>query len=144
MEHDQRLRWFAREVLPHEPDVRKWLTVRLRGLESCDVDEVVQEAYARMWGADLDKVGNALASLPGPVLISGHTDSIPIRTARFPSNWHLSRDRAEAVKTYLSNTVSPRRMQAEGRADTETVASNETPEGRADNRRVEINLFVAK
>ena len=92
----------------------------------------------------LDKVGKALAGLPGSVLISGHTDSIPIRTARFPSNWHLSRDRAEAVKTYLSNTVSPRRMQAEGRADTETVASNETPEGRADNRRVEINLFVAK
>lgn len=63
MEHGSRLRWFAREVLPHEPDLRRWLSVRLRGLESCDIDEVVQEAYARMWGADLDRVVNARAYL---------------------------------------------------------------------------------
>jgi len=92
----------------------------------------------------LDKVGKALAGMPGSVLISGHTDSVPIRTARFPSNWHLSRDRADAVLAYLSRTVPRGRMQAEGRADTETLASNETPQGRADNRRVEINLFVTQ
>jgi type VI secretion system protein ImpK len=92
----------------------------------------------------LDKIGRALAAMPGSVLISGHTDSIPIRTARFPSNWHLSRDRASAVMSYLARTVPPSRMQAEGRADTETVASNETVQGRADNRRVEINLFVTQ
>ena len=61
MDHGSRLRWFAREVLPHEPDLRRWLSVRLRGLESCDIDEVVQEAYARMWTADLDRVLNARA-----------------------------------------------------------------------------------
>lgn len=92
----------------------------------------------------LDKVAKSLATIPGSVLISGHTDSIPIRTARFPSNWHLSRDRAAAVMAYLARAVPPSRMQAEGRADTETVASNETPQGRADNRRVEINLFVTQ
>jgi type VI secretion system protein ImpK len=92
----------------------------------------------------LDKVGNALAATPGSVLISGHTDSIPIRTARFPSNWHLSRDRADAVFAYLSRTVPRSRMQAEGRADTEPIASNEAQQGRADNRRVEINLFVTQ
>jgi RNA polymerase sigma-70 factor (ECF subfamily) len=63
MDHGSRLRWFAREVLPHEPDLRRWLSVRLRGLESCDVDEVVQEAYARMWTADLDRVLNPRAYL---------------------------------------------------------------------------------
>jgi len=63
MEHGSRLRWFAREVLPHEHDVRRWLSVRLRGLESCDIDEVVQEAYARMWTADLDRIANARAYL---------------------------------------------------------------------------------
>lgn len=63
MDHSHRVRWFAREVLPHEPDVRRWLVARLRGLESCDIDEVVQEAYARMWAADLDKVANARAYL---------------------------------------------------------------------------------
>jgi len=63
MDHGSRVRWFAREVLPHEPDVRRWLLVRLRGLESCDVDEVIQEAYARMWGADLDRVLNGRAYL---------------------------------------------------------------------------------
>lgn len=63
MDQASRLRWFAREVLPHEADVRRWLTVRLRGLESCDVDEVVQEAYARLWAADLDRILNARAYL---------------------------------------------------------------------------------
>ena len=63
MDQASRVRWFAREVLPHEPDVRRWLTVRLRGLESCDIDEVVQEAYARLWGADLEKILNPRAYL---------------------------------------------------------------------------------
>lgn len=92
----------------------------------------------------LNKIAKALAKIPGSVLISGHTDSIPIRTARFPSNWNLSRDRATSVMGYLSRAVPPGRMQAEGRADTEAVASNETAQGRADNRRVEINLFVTQ
>lgn len=63
MDHDSRLRWFAREVLPHEPHVRKWLTVRLRGLEACDVDEVIQESYARIWTADIDRILNPRAYL---------------------------------------------------------------------------------
>jgi RNA polymerase sigma factor (sigma-70 family) len=63
MDQDARLRWFAREVLPHEPDVRKWLVARLRGLTSCDMDEVVQEAYARIWATDADAIRNARAYL---------------------------------------------------------------------------------
>lgn len=63
MDHQARLRWFAREVLPHEPDLRKWLSGRLRGLNSGDVDEVVQEAYARLWAADPNAIRNARAYL---------------------------------------------------------------------------------
>jgi type VI secretion system protein ImpK len=46
--------------------------------------------------------------------------------------------------TYLARSVPPSRMQAEGRADTEAVASNETPQGRAGNRRVEVSLFLTQ
>ena len=63
MDEKARLRWFAREVLPHEPDVRRWLAGRLRGITATDVDEVMQEAYARMWAADLDAILNARAYL---------------------------------------------------------------------------------
>jgi RNA polymerase sigma-70 factor (ECF subfamily) len=63
MDHQARLRWFARDVLPHEPDLRKWLGGRVRTLDSCDVDEVVQEAYARLWVAEADAIRNARAYL---------------------------------------------------------------------------------
>src|SRR3546814_18158061 len=63
MDRQAQLRWFAREVLPHEPDLRKWLGGRVRGLSSCDVDEVVQEAYARLWIAEADAISSARAYL---------------------------------------------------------------------------------
>ncbi len=66
----------------------------------------------------------------------------PIRSLRYPSNWHLSQDRANAVKNTLGG-IKPDRLRAEGRADTEAVADNGTPEGRSKNRRVEVTLFVA-
>ena len=72
-----------------------------------------------------------------------HTDSQPIRSARYPSNWHLSQDRARAVVQVLSRTVAPDRMQAEGRADSEPLAPNDTPAGRARNRRVDVTLYVS-
>ena len=90
-----------------------------------------------------EHIGAALAQVPGTVIIAGHTDNQPIRSLRYPSNWHLSKDRADNVKALLSASVKPDRMTAEGRADTEPVADNSTPEGRAKNRRVEITLLVA-
>ncbi len=90
----------------------------------------------------IDRIGEALKDNPGQVLISGHTDSQPIRSLKFPSNWHLSQARANAVKTQLQAQVKPERMRADGRADGEPVDSNETAAGRARNRRVEIILLV--
>jgi len=90
----------------------------------------------------LGRIAQALHDTPGRVLITGHTDNQPIRTLRYPSNWHLSQDRADAVKAEVAKTVKPERMRAEGRADSEPVADNGNPQGRAKNRRVEITLFV--
>lgn len=89
----------------------------------------------------LVRIDDALSAFPGAVLITGHTDNQPIRSLRYPSNWHLSQDRANAVKNTLSK-VSADRMRAEGRADTEAVADNQEAEGRSRNRRVEITLFA--
>ncbi|PZQ64399.1 MAG: type VI secretion system protein TssL, partial [Variovorax paradoxus] len=74
--------------------------------------------------------------------ITGHSDNQPIRSLRYPSNWHLSTARADAVKTALTSLVDPARMKAEGKADAEPVAANDTPANRARNRRVDIVLLT--
>ncbi len=89
------------------------------------------------------RIAEALNALPGPVVIAGHTDNQPIRSLRFPSNWHLSKERALAVRSLLGQTVQPTRLTAEGRADTEPVADNNGAAGRAKNRRVEVTLSPA-
>ena len=93
----------------------------------------------------LGRIARALNSVPGKISIEGYTDNQPIRTVRFPSNWHLSKERAFSIMRILSEqgTLS-NRMSAEGRADAEPIASNATPEGRAHNRRVEIKLYVPR
>ena len=91
----------------------------------------------------LPRIGQSLATLKGRVVIAGHTDNQPIRTARFPSNWHLSQERADVVRGELGKLVEPARLRAEGRADTQPLVDNTSPAGRARNRRVEITLFVA-
>ncbi|HEX5421675.1 MAG TPA: type IVB secretion system protein IcmH/DotU [Gammaproteobacteria bacterium] len=88
----------------------------------------------------VESVAHALQQLPGRVSITGHTDNVPIRTLRFPSNWQLSKSRAEAVRALLAQNVAPARLTAEGLADTQPLVPNDTPEHRAMNRRVEITL----
>lgn len=88
------------------------------------------------------RIGEALQRMKGPVLVTGHTDNQPIRSLRFPSNWHLSQARAEAFRNLLSERVEVGRLRAEGRADAEPVADNGTPAGRSKNRRVEVTLMV--
>lgn len=63
MDHPAKLHWFAREILPHEGDVRRWLMGRIRGLGGCELEEVVQEAYARIWSADIARIVNGRAYL---------------------------------------------------------------------------------
>lgn len=75
------------------------------------------------------------------IVVEGHTDNIPISTARFPSNWELAAARAGGVVRHLeSRGLNPTRLRATGYADTRPIASNATPEGRRANRRVEIAM----
>jgi chemotaxis protein MotB len=89
--------------------------------------------------AILDKVAGFLSKYTFDLYILGHTDSEPIETDRFPSNWELSASRASAALRYLvGRGVSPQRLVAVGLADSRPISSNETAEGRAKNRRVEF------
>jgi chemotaxis protein MotB len=76
--------------------------------------------------------------------VVGHTDNIPIATAVYPSNWELSAARAgQAVRYLVEHGVPSDRLRAIGRAETVPIDTNNTPEGRARNRRVEF-VFTAK
>jgi chemotaxis protein MotB len=77
------------------------------------------------------------------ISIEGHTDNVPIKTERFPSNWELSTARASTVIRYLNSQGIPiERMRAIGYADTQPVDSNDTFEGRRANRRVRLVIHV--
>ena len=88
----------------------------------------------------VEAIGAAVAVLPNRLSIEGHTDSVPISTPRFPSNWELSTARATSVLRALAQRhgLPSARLSAAGYADQRPIASNDTAAGRASNRRVEI------
>ncbi|MGB0669996.1 MAG: type VI secretion system protein TssL, long form [Rhodospirillales bacterium] len=88
----------------------------------------------------LDKISKVLERSHGQIMVSGHTDNIPISTARYRSNWDLSAARAVSVVHRLLSTgdIPADRITAQGFADSRPIAANATPDGRALNRRVEI------
>jgi len=88
----------------------------------------------------LEAIAREIRKHPNPVRLEGHTDSVPIHTARFRSNWELAAARGITMLDLFSSRfgVERERMAISGFADTAPVASNETPEGRARNRRVDI------
>ena len=86
-------------------------------------------------------VAGLLAAIPQRVLISGHTDNVPISNARFPSNWELSSTRAMTFMKYLlsiNQNLNPARFSAIGYGEYRPVAPNDTEEGKQLNRRVEV------
>jgi chemotaxis protein MotB len=91
----------------------------------------------------VEKVAEALRGLQNPVRLEGHTDSVPIHTARFRNNWELSAARSITMLEVLSTkfTIPAGRFAVAGYADTAPVASNDTEEGRARNRRVDIVIL---
>ncbi|HRC72100.1 MAG TPA: type IVB secretion system protein IcmH/DotU [Candidatus Competibacter sp.] len=120
-----------------EPDQT---TVRLRGDGLFDSGKAeVKTAFYNL----LQQIGAEMNKVQGRVLVTGHSDNVPIRTLQFPSNWHLSKARADSVvKILASGSSSPGRFSSEGRADTQPVAPNNTPQNRALNRRVDIVLLA--
>lgn len=90
------------------------------------------------------RVAVALERVPGAILVTGHTDDVPIRTARFPSNWELSTERAASVVKLMAGSLKdPARLRAEGLADSAPAVPNDSAANRARNRRVEIVLRSA-
>ena len=91
----------------------------------------------------LRQVAASLSKTPYDLRIEGHTDNIPIRTAEFDSNWELSTARATHIARILLglNAIPADRLSAAGYAEFHPVASNETPEGRAENRRVDLVIL---
>ncbi len=90
----------------------------------------------------LDEVVKILEESPNVVVVEGHTDNVPINTPEFPSNWELSTARAISVARYVfqKGNLEPSRFTVAGYGEHHPVATNETPEGRQKNRRVEILL----
>jgi chemotaxis protein MotB len=90
----------------------------------------------------LAQVAKVLATIPDRnFLVAGDTDDVPIHTARFPSNWELSTARAvEVTKFLIANGMRPQVLAAAGYGEFDPVVANDSPEHRAQNRRIEIVL----
>ncbi|MCM0613919.1 OmpA family protein [Marinobacter sediminum] len=90
----------------------------------------------------IERVVNVLSACTGDVLVSGYTDDRPISSGRYRSNWDLSAARAVSVvhELVLNRQVPAERVVAAGRAETNPLAPNDSPENRALNRRVEIAI----
>ena len=95
----------------------------------------------------LDRIAGIINSYPEFIVeISGHTDNVPIQTSLYPSNWELSVARATSVLKYFINDygIDSSRLSIKGYADQKPIVSNDTPENRAKNRRVEIRFIQAE
>lgn len=139
---------------PSAPGRRERFKQLLANEIAADMVEVVDDRLLRIRnsfgsGSDLlkpqfepmlKKIADELVAGNDNLLITGHSDNVPIRSARFPSNWHLSTARAKSVNDDLVK-VAPAlkgKLRFEGRADNESLLANDTPEHRAINRRVDL------
>ena len=99
----------------------------------------LQDEAARI----LAEAAQVLVQSDQAIEVEGHTDSTPINTPQFPSNWELSSARASSVvHLFIQHGVAAKRLTAVGSADNLPVASNDTPEGRSHNRRVTVTLLA--
>lgn len=91
----------------------------------------------------LSKLQDTLSEIEGQIVVAGHTDNIPIKTARFRSNWDLSAARAVTVVHNLTDGdgLDEGRFMVEGHADTQPLVPNDSSENRALNRRVELTII---
>lgn len=124
--------WTEREIV---------IRIRERGSFSSG-DNKINAPFASV----LKKIANALKAVEGDIIVSGHTDNVPISTSRFPSNWVLSAARAAAVVHHLESkeNINPDRLQIRAHADTKPLFTNYSKESRAKNRRVEISILGNK
>ena len=92
----------------------------------------------------LDSLARVLRDLPNDVRVEGHTDNVPISSAQYPSNWHLSVARAVSIAYYLiqKHSLNPEKVAAVGFAEYQPLVPNDTESHRAQNRRVDIVILA--
>lgn len=141
-------------VKPQVPERRERFKQLLANEIAADMVEVVDDRLLRVRNSFasasdqvkpefepmLKKIADELVAGNDRLLVTGHSDNVPIRTARFPSNWHLSTARAKSVSEDIIKLVPSLsgKIRSEGRADSESLVPNDTPEHRAINRRVDL------
>ncbi|MFH1435833.1 MAG: OmpA family protein [Pseudomonadota bacterium] len=93
--------------------------------------------------ATLTEVAAVLVEIPDrEFLVAGHTDNVPIKSAKYPSNWELSTARAVAVVKFMQEMgVSPVSLSAAGYSEYQPIGDNSSEDGKAQNRRIEITLM---
>nr|WP_181405317.1 DotU family type VI secretion system protein [Pantoea eucalypti] len=92
----------------------------------------------------IQRIAAAMNNVSGQIQVIGYSDNVPIRSARFGSNFELSLARARSVQSLLQQQLAdPSRVKAEGRGESNPLVPNNSAENRARNRRVEITLLVA-
>ncbi|MDN3719141.1 OmpA family protein [Roseibium salinum] len=162
-----RSNWRARGIsrnrppAPPQPDNAPidQVTAQLAGLEGLEISQAGPAIMLRMraqfdvaaatlrpeFQLLVEQVAQTLDEVGGEILVVGHTDSDPIRNnPRFPTNWHLSVERAKSVAGVMQSILrEPDRVEVEGRGADEPIAPNTSREGKALNRRVEVFLKPA-
>jgi type VI secretion system protein ImpK len=118
---------------------RTTITIRGEGMFDSGSAELNPELAGLM-----ARIGDALATLPGKVIVIGHTDNTrPGLSARYPSNYDLSKARAESVMAALAQRAGPAtRYSVEARGDAEPLVPNDSPGARARNRRVDVVVLA--
>jgi len=131
--HDQMIQVSSNEL---------WLQIELKdsilfSSGSADTSEQAQKIF--------DEIAGILTIYSNPVQVEGFTDNIPIKSAKYPTNWELSTARASAIVKYLaSKGIAPERLSAVGYGEYQPVVSNDSEQGRAQNRRVAIMIAKRK
>ena len=123
--------------------IDRGVVIRLNDTMLFDPGSAIIKPQAK---ATLEKISVSLAKFQNPILIEGHTDSMPIRNEKFPSNWELSTARATNIIKYLTENQKfpPSRLSAVGYGEYMPIEQNTTPQGRAKNRRVDIIVLSSE
>ena len=138
------LAYLSRELQPEIQSGKVKVEMQARGLvislREAAFFASADDAILASADLSLDKIAAAIEKLPNPVRLEGHTDSVPIHNSRFRSNWQLSAARGIAMLELFTAhyNISSQRLCIAGYADTVPVESNDSAEGRAHNRRVDI------
>jgi chemotaxis protein MotB len=122
---------------------RRGLVVSMRELTFfASGDDVVNPASLPI----IQKIAKVIGTVPNPVRLEGHTDSVPIHNSRFRSNWELSAARSIALLEILRDQfgVPAEKLSIAGFAENAPVDTNDTPEGRLHNRRVDLVVLSAE